>query len=266
MKSSFLLVLALCAPFGGIISVGFSQSSLPKIAEINAAAENGDAQAQDKLAQSYLSSFNWSTAAKWFRNAAEQGVAHAQWQLGEILLTGRPKFAEDSVAVPKAPDEAIKWLLLAANQGLGEAQYDLGGCYENGQAVKQDYPEAYKWYKLAAQQKSLMAKVYLDRLILKMQREQIQEGERRVGDFVPHQTRRDELPEPQFVQDIVLKGISGPPNRRLVMINNQTIGTGEGAKVKVGQKTVTVKCLEIKEKSAVVLIEGISQPKEIHLR
>lgn len=236
------------------------------MAEIKAAAESGDAQAQDKLAQSYLSSFNWSTAAQWFRKSAEQGVAHAQWQLGEILLTGRPKFAEGSVAVLKAPDEAIKWLLLAANQGLGEAQYDLGGCFENGQAVKQDYAEAYKWYKLAAQQNSLMGKVYLDRLILRMDQAQIQEGEKRVGDFVPHQTRKEELPEPQFVQDIVLKGISGPPNRRLAMINNQTIGIGEEAKVKAGQKTVTVKCLEIKEKSAVVLIEGISQPKELHLR
>lgn len=258
--------LACSAVFLGCLAVGLSQSALPKIAEIKAAAESGDAQAQDKLAQSYLSSFNYSTAAQWFRKSAEQGIAHAQWQLGEILLTGKPKFAEGSIAVPKASDEAIKWLLLAANQGLSEAQYDLGGCYENGQAVKQDYVEAYKWYKLAAQRGSIVPKVYLDRLILKMPREQIQEGEKRVGNFVPHQTRREELPEPQFVQDIVLKGISGPPNRRLAMINNQTIGPGEEAKVKVGQKTVTVKCLEIKGKSAVVLIEGISQPKEIHLR
>jgi hypothetical protein len=38
---------------------------------------------------------------------------------------------------------------------------------------------------------------------------------------------------------------------------------GETRKIKVGQKALTVKCLEIKERSVVIQIEGVEQPREI---
>ena len=41
------------------------------------------------------------------------------------------------------------------------------------------------------------------------------------------------------------------------------MGKGETGKIKAGQKTVAVKCLEVKEHSVVMQIEGIEQPKEI---
>ena len=245
---------------------GFPQQPLPDLAQIKAAAENGDAQAQDKLGDRYEGHFSFSAAAGWFRKAAEQGVAHAQWRLGLMLLDGRKTFGESSVAVPKGTDEGVKWLLLAANQGLGGAQFDLGYCYEKGNGVKQDRMEAYKWYRLGSKKNGLLGTMKLDPLILKMSQEQIQQRERRVKDFTPHRTAKEELPDPQYVQDIVLKSISGPPDRRFALINNQTLGKGETARIKAGQKTVTVRCLEIKEKSVVIQIEGIEQPKEIGLK
>ena len=45
--------------------------------------------------------------------------------------------------------------------------------------------------------------------------------------------------------------------------NSGTMGKGETGKIKAGQKTVAVKCLEVKEHSVVMQIEGIEQPKEI---
>ncbi|MBQ8530484.1 MAG: SEL1-like repeat protein [Parabacteroides sp.] len=48
--------------------------------------------------------------------------------------------------------EAVKWYKLAAEQGNETAQYNLGECYYYGEGVKQDYNEAVKWYKLAAEQ------------------------------------------------------------------------------------------------------------------
>lgn len=72
--------------------------------------------------------------------------------------------------------------------------------------------------------------------------------------------------EPQFVPiipaapikygDLALKGISGAKNNRFVLINNVTLATGETGKVKVrdGIKKVTVK--EIKDASAVIVVEG----------
>jgi hypothetical protein len=61
----------------------------------------------------------------------------------------------------------------------------------------------------------------------------------------------------------VLKSISGPADRRFALINNQTLSKGETGKIKAGQKTVTVKCLVIKERSVVIRIEGIDQLKGI---
>jgi len=144
-----------------------------------------------------------------------------------MLLDGRKTFGENSIAVPKATDEGLKWLLLAANQGLDRAQIDLGYYYEKGKGVKQDYMEAYKWYRLGSQKNALLGSTKLDSLILKMSQEQIQEGERRAKDFTPHQTTKEKLPDPQYMHDIVLKSISGSPNQRFALINNQTLGKGE---------------------------------------
>jgi len=46
--------------------------------------------------------------------------------------------------------EAVKWYRKAAEQGDAGAQYQLGIMYEIGRSVPSDYVEAYKWFKLAA--------------------------------------------------------------------------------------------------------------------
>jgi len=163
--------------------------------------------------------------------------------------------------VPKDSDEAIKWLLLTANQGHQLAQLDLAHCYESGKAVNRDIVEAYKWDKLI----SHTGMVDMNRLVLGMTHEQIQEGEQRAKDWKPHKMTDEELLEAIYLKKM-LKAIAGSAGRRLAIINGRPFETGEQAKVKVGQKMVTVRCLEIKEKSAVVQIEGIGKPKEINLQ
>ena len=54
--------------------------------------------------------------------------------------------------VPQDYAEAVKWYRLAAEQGDADAQYNLGLMYDNGNGVPQDYKEAVKWYRLAAEQ------------------------------------------------------------------------------------------------------------------
>ena len=46
----------------------------------------------------------------------------------------------------------MKFYRLAAEQGYADAQYNLGVMYANGHGVSQDYAEAAKWYRLAAEQ------------------------------------------------------------------------------------------------------------------
>jgi TPR repeat protein len=54
--------------------------------------------------------------------------------------------------VPQNYTEAMKWYRLAADQGNAGAQSNLGNMYEFGQGVPQNYAEAMKWYRLAADQ------------------------------------------------------------------------------------------------------------------
>jgi thioredoxin-related protein len=71
---------------------------------------------------------------------------------------------------------------------------------------------------------------------------------------------------PKIYSALELKGISGPANARLALINNQTIGTGETGKVKLGGSVVKVECLEIHDDYVVVAVNGSKERRELHLR
>ena len=49
-------------------------------------------------------------------------------------------------------NEAAKWFRAAAEQGHMYAQFNLGSSYANGDGVPQDKVEAAKWYRKAAEQ------------------------------------------------------------------------------------------------------------------
>ena len=53
--------------------------------------------------------------------------------------------------------EALKWDRLAADQGNAAAEYSLDVMYGNGKGVTQDYQEALKWDRLAADQGDAVA-------------------------------------------------------------------------------------------------------------
>ncbi len=50
--------------------------------------------------------------------------------------------------------EAVRWYREAADQGLAAAQFNLGLMYYNGQGVTQDYAEAHMWLNVAASRAS----------------------------------------------------------------------------------------------------------------
>ena len=53
-------------------------------------------------------------------------------------------------AVRQDYKEAVKWWRLSAEKGFAEALNNLGMMYGNGDGVPQDYVEAHKWFDLAA--------------------------------------------------------------------------------------------------------------------
>ena len=52
--------------------------------------------------------------------------------------------------VPQDYAEAVKWYRLAADQGFAAAQFNLGTMYYNGQGVPKDLVEAYAWWFISA--------------------------------------------------------------------------------------------------------------------
>ncbi len=60
-----------------------------------------------------------------------------------------------SVRVLVLQSNKLKWYRKAVDQNdhfAHFAQFNLGFCYENGQGVMQNYVEAAKWYRMAAEQ------------------------------------------------------------------------------------------------------------------
>jgi len=71
---------------------------------------------------------------------------------------------------------------------------------------------------------------------------------------------------PQRYTELVLKSISGAKNRRFALLNNQTLAAGESARVKLEDSEVRVRCLEIRDRSVVVAVEGQEGSREVFLR
>ena len=57
--------------------------------------------------------------------------------------------------------EAAKWYQLAAEQGVVDAQLRLGIMYQMGQGVRQNYNESGKWFRNAAEQGDADAQLLL---------------------------------------------------------------------------------------------------------
>ena len=73
-------------------------------------------------------------------------------------------YSGEGQGVPQDYAEAVKWVRMAAEQGHAEAQADLGRMYVVGRGVPQDYAEAVKWVRMAAEQGDAEAQANLGRM------------------------------------------------------------------------------------------------------
>jgi TPR repeat protein len=111
----FLMLLATLA-FGGE-----DWSSMP-LRTLETEAHGGDVEAQLELGRRYdeadggIDIVDPKLAFRWYRKAARQGLAEAQWRTSKVYATGRG--ARDS-------EEEIKWCWAAAQQGHLEARIRL---------------------------------------------------------------------------------------------------------------------------------------------
>ncbi|MEO2044883.1 MAG: hypothetical protein ABGX43_09805, partial [Nitrospinaceae bacterium] len=121
---------------------------------------------------------------------ADKGTPEAQINLGMMFESGQ--------GVPQDYKEAIRWYRLAADRGhikaqkklnlllkkSAEAQINLGLgiMFESGQGVPQDYNEAIRWYRLAADLGLIKAQEKLN-LLLNKTKKHLQENTASSNDF-----------------------------------------------------------------------------------
>jgi hypothetical protein len=65
---------------------------------------------------------------------------------------------------------------------------------------------------------------------------------------------------------LVLKGISGTAQDRFALINNATFETMEKGRVRIGDTNILIRCLEIRDDSVIIQIEGSNEKKQLFLK
>src|SRR2546430_1701623 len=119
----------------------------------HAMAEQGDAESQFLLGVQLANIGelpDYLQAADWYRKAAEQGHALAQFNLGIMYGKGQ--------GVARNKVTSMMWLGRSAKLGDAGAQYELGmrqhrrSLDEQPEAASESRIEAYKWLQLAADQ------------------------------------------------------------------------------------------------------------------
>jgi TPR repeat protein len=145
------------------------------------AADQGIAAAQYNLGNMYAKGQgvpqDYALAVEWWRRAADQGLAAAQFNLGLMYYRGD--------GVPQDHAQAAQWFRKAADQGNADAQFNLGLMYYRGEGVPQDHVAAHMWFNLAASRGQPNAGSNRDTAASKMTREQIAEAQRLAREWRP---------------------------------------------------------------------------------
>jgi uncharacterized protein len=124
-------------------------------------ARAGDPVAQSRLGTLYYPGHGVREsdvqALAWFERAARQGLAEAQFNLGNMYAYGLAPLPADA----DGNRLAAQWYFEAARQGHADAQYSLGILFLTGSGVDQSAEEADKWIGRAAAQGHADARAYL---------------------------------------------------------------------------------------------------------
>lgn len=127
------------------------------LAAARARAAAGDVVAQFSLgAVLYYGGDDTARAIDWFRKAAAQRYAPAEFQMGQLYDFG--------FGVRQDDGEALGWYRKAAEQGHAAAQRVVGDFYRKGRGVTADAAEAARWYRRGADGDDLRAQYELGQL------------------------------------------------------------------------------------------------------
>jgi TPR repeat protein len=149
-------------------------------------AGHGDADAQFSLGVRFAgegAAQDYAQAAQWYRKAAEQSHALAQFNLAIMYSAGQ--------GMPRDEVKSMGWMQKAADRGDAGAQYHLGMKHQRAsldglpEAAPESRIQAYKWLQLAAAQGYRGSEAAWTFVALTMTRADVADGTRRIAAFVP---------------------------------------------------------------------------------
>ena len=120
----------------------------------------------------------------YFRMAAEQGHAEAQFEVGQMYAQG--------LGTLQIFEEALHWYSLSARQGHAKAQFNLAFLYAYGQGVEQNYVKAYEWYRVSHLCAYPLAKKAMELTAKKIPVGEIEMADWRADSFVYNLPERDD--------------------------------------------------------------------------
>jgi TPR repeat protein len=146
LSGGIVACLCVMVATGFIVKIRAAVLARQEFHSLEAAAQHGDGDAQNRLGNMYFSGRSvpqdTAKAAFWIGKAAAIGHAEAENTLGVMYLTGR--------GVPQDDAEAVQWFRRSAEQGNANGEADLGEMYFAGKGAPRDDVSAVEWFHKAA--------------------------------------------------------------------------------------------------------------------
>ena len=262
MKRRLVILIALL--LATIVANG--QKAEPKrgvedIGSLKLRAEGSDVQAQVKLATAYLSNGRPTDARRWYEAAAQQNSAEGQFQLGNLLMTGKSSsVSEQSLTADTAA--ALSWMYAAGTNGHKGAWRSLARWLQTGNNCTTNLPEAYAWLTLLADAGDASARKDMNRLALDLSSTEIQ-----IGKAVFTGMQSGLWPSPPVAENskvsrwLRMQGVAISPKENLVIIGNRTLAEGEQTEFSLDGRPIRMTCLNIDSNFVQVQIEGEAKPR-----
>jgi TPR repeat protein len=151
-----------CAVLAALLSLARSSPAAAQdveraLADARVRAAAGNVVAQFSLgAMLYYGGDDTAQAVHWFRQAAAQEYAPAEFQMGQLYDFG--------FGVPPDDVQALAWYRRAAEHGSAPGARAVGDFFQKGRGVPADAAEAAKWYRRGADGDDLRAQYRLGQL------------------------------------------------------------------------------------------------------
>ena len=269
MKMQTVISLLLATSVAGFAQNPMGEvlkSAYGDVAATKQKAEAGDPQAQLSLADTLTFNFKSADALIWYRKAANQGLVEAKSRIGEMLLFGHVGIPSNQSVSPN-PTEGIQWTFVAATNFNAKACLNMSKASENGIGVSTNLVEAYAWLQLYSNNDTIMGRVLLNQLALKLDTQSIQKAQAMAVEFKSgHWPAVSPRKIPEGDPRLKLEGIILGGTVALATVNGKTLAEGESATISLKKDSLKIKCVQIKQDSALILIDGEDRPRLLRLK